>query len=64
MSSEELKIIIKCILHGISSMFRASAWKWMKETKDDNNFTWLQVIGIVFWNDYRSHKHWQRNEDW
>ena len=60
----DAKLILLCFFCGVASMFRRSTWRWMKETKDEEGFTWLEVIGVVFWNDWRLEQHYRRNGDW
>lgn len=58
------KLFLYCVFSGIVSMFRKSTWKWMTETKDEEVFTWPEVIGIVFWGDYRREKAFERESDY
>ena len=61
----DIGLALKCILVGTRDLFKPSAWSWMNTTRKDNGFTWSQVLGIHFFNDYRLKKHWERNgADW
>lgn len=58
------RLIMKCFFGGIISLMKPSTWRWMSETKREEDFPWHTVIGIVFWNDYRLEKHYERERDY
>ena len=57
---EDIALVLKCFFCGIASMFRRSTWSWMKETKDEHDFSWPSVIGIVFWTEHRQKRAWEK----
>jgi len=45
-------------------LFGLSTWRWMKQTKEDNNFTWFATVGIVLFGDYRRHIHFNKYDSY
>lgn len=57
-------VLTRCFLMGCVSMFKKSTWRWMQETKEEEGLSWAEVIGIVFWNDYRLEKHFEKEDSY
>lgn len=57
-------VTVRSILSGMKFLFSRGAYRWMIETKNEENFTWTEVFGIVFLGDCRREKHWEGNNDW
>ena len=54
---EYFKVWLLSFISGIHRLLMPSTWQWMAFTKQENNFTWPCVIGIVLFGDYRRHVH-------
>lgn len=53
---------IKGFFRGALSLFSLSTWQWMKEaTKEHENMTLLDMVGIVLFNQYRTRKHFEQH---
>jgi hypothetical protein len=67
MSSEDFTILMRGILKGCVSIWKPSTWRWMKNAIDEYpGMTYADMVGVVFFGDYRRKKHFDRQdrEDW
>lgn len=47
---------LKCLRHPVST------YRWMRNAMDEYHMTWLDMLGVLFMNDYRLAKHWERQD--